>query len=102
MKLQCEYSKSGSYIQLCLPIETEVLIPVDHKVRLLDQVFETLDYRKLYRSFCSHFIDPCKPRQHCLLLFIHKNRSCFATLSCFETAPIMMIKAFILLSFAPQ
>lgn len=53
MKLQCEYSKSGSYIQLCLPIETEVLIPVDHKVRLLDQVFEALDYRKLYRSYSS-------------------------------------------------
>ena len=51
IKLQPEYSKNGSYIQLCLPIETEVFIPVDHKVRLLDQVFESLDYSKLYRSY---------------------------------------------------
>lgn len=51
IKLQPEYSKNGSYIQLCLPIETEVFIPVDHKVRLLDQVFESLDYSKLYWSY---------------------------------------------------
>lgn len=49
--LQSEYSKNGSYIQLCLPIETDVFIPVDDSVRLLDQVFDQLDYTALYRSY---------------------------------------------------
>jgi transposase len=52
-KLQSDYSKSGGYIQLCLPIETEVFIPVDNSVRLLDRVLEELDYSKLYRSYSS-------------------------------------------------
>jgi transposase len=53
LNLQSDYSKNGSYIQLCLPIETEVFIPVDNSVRLLDQVLEELDYSKLYRSYSS-------------------------------------------------
>lgn len=51
LNLQPEYSKNGSFIQLCLPIETEVFIPVDNSVRLLDQVLEGLDYSELYRSY---------------------------------------------------
>lgn len=50
-KLHSEYSRNGRFIQLCLPIETEVLIPVDDSVRLLDQLLEELDYSALYRSY---------------------------------------------------
>ncbi len=48
-----EYSRNGSFIQLCFPIETEVFIPVDDSVRLLDQLLEELDYSMLYRSYSS-------------------------------------------------
>jgi len=51
LNLQPEYSRNGSYIQLCLPIETDVFIPVDNPVRLLDQVLDCLDYRPLYRMY---------------------------------------------------
>jgi transposase len=51
--LQFEYSLSGDYIQLCLPIETETLVPVDDSVRLLDRFLEDLDYEKLYRSYSN-------------------------------------------------
>lgn len=53
LKLQSEYNKNGSYIQLCLPIETETFIPVNNSVRLLDQVLEELDYSCLYRCYSS-------------------------------------------------
>lgn len=52
-KLQLEYSLSGDYIQLCLPIETDTLVPVDDSVRLLDRFLEDLDYEKLYRSYSN-------------------------------------------------
>ena len=51
INLQTNYSINGSYLQLCLPFEIEYLIPVDESVRLLDQVLEGLDYRKLYLTY---------------------------------------------------
>ena len=57
LNLQPEYSRNGSYIQLCLPIETDVFIPVDNPVRLLDQVLDCLDYRPLYR--CLLYTSRC-------------------------------------------
>lgn len=61
--LQCDYSKNGGYIQLCLPIETEQLIPVDDSVRLLDQVLEGLDYSKLYLAYSPKGRNPAvKPK----------------------------------------
>ena len=52
-KLHSDYSRNGRFIQLCLPIETDVFIPVDDSVRLLDQLLEELDYSTLYRSYAS-------------------------------------------------
>lgn len=49
--LHPEYIKNSQNIQLCLPIETDVLIPVRHSVRLLDQVLDELDYRPLYQTY---------------------------------------------------
>ncbi|MCR4775435.1 MAG: transposase, partial [Saccharofermentans sp.] len=56
--LQSDYSKNGSYIQLALPIHTEVLIPVDDSVRLIDQVLEEIDYRELYLTYSSEGRNP--------------------------------------------
>lgn len=44
--------------QLSLPINTEILIPKDDPVRLLDEILETLDYQKLYKSY-SDVGRPC-------------------------------------------
>ena len=45
------YTYERKVFQLYLPIDTEVMIPKDSKVRLLDQVLEELDYTKLYQSY---------------------------------------------------
>ena len=58
LTLQSDYSKNGSYIQLSLPIHTEVLIPVDDSVRLIDQVLEEIDYRELYLTYSSEGRNP--------------------------------------------
>ena len=58
LNLQSDYSKNGGYIQLSLPIHTECLIPVDDSVRLIDQVLEEIDYRKLYLTYSSEGRNP--------------------------------------------
>ena len=58
LNLQSDYSKNGGYIQLSLPIHTEVLIPVDDSVRLIDQVLEEIDYRELYLTYSSEGRNP--------------------------------------------
>jgi len=57
-KLQKEYTKNGRIIQLCLPIETDIQIPVDESVRLLDQILEEMDYTKLYLAYSSQGRNP--------------------------------------------
>ena len=71
--LQTEYSKSGSYIQLCLPIETECLIPVDDSVRLLDQVLEEIDYRKLYLAYSSEGRNPAVEPKTLFKILVYAN-----------------------------
>jgi transposase len=51
--LQQDYTKNSGAIQLVLPIATEILIPANDSVRLLSQLLEELDYRKLYKAY-SH------------------------------------------------
>ena len=46
-----DYSRFGDGKQLVLPIDTEVLIPVNDSVRLLSQVMEELEYSKLYEAY---------------------------------------------------
>jgi transposase len=43
---------SGAY-QLVLPLNLEVLIPEDDSVRLLSQILEGLNYKKLYQAYSS-------------------------------------------------
>jgi len=53
ISLQQDYTKNSGAIQLVLPIATEILIPENDSVRLLSQLLEELDYRKLYKAY-SH------------------------------------------------
>ena len=53
LTLHRNYSINGSYLQLCLPIQTECLIPVDESVRLLDQITEEMNYEKLYKTYSA-------------------------------------------------
>jgi len=50
---QKNYTETNGYYQLVLPINFEVLIPIDDSVRLLSQILEGLNYDKLYRAY-SH------------------------------------------------
>lgn len=49
--LHPDYSRIGDGKQLVLPISTEILIPANDSVRLLSQVMEELEYRKLYEAY---------------------------------------------------
>lgn len=47
------YTEFGGYYQLVLPINFEMLIPDDDSVRLLSQILEGLNYKKLYKAYSS-------------------------------------------------
>ena len=49
--IQKDYSKSCKVYQLVFPVETGILIPEDDSVRLLSQIMEELDYRKLIMAY---------------------------------------------------
>lgn len=46
-----DYTEFHQVYQLKLPLELEMLIPVDDSVRLLSQILEGLDYSKLYQAY---------------------------------------------------
>ena len=73
INLQKEYSKNGSYIQLCLPIETDCFIPVDDSVRLLDQVLEEIDYKKLYLAYSSNGRNPAVEPKTLFKILVYAN-----------------------------
>ena len=50
-KIQVDYTTKAKYLQLVLPINYEVIIPVDDSVRLLSNVLEEIDYTELYRAY---------------------------------------------------
>jgi transposase len=47
------YTELNGIFQLVLPLNFEMLIPEDDSVRLLSQILEGLDYKKLYKAY-SH------------------------------------------------
>lgn len=53
-----KYTKYGTERQLVLPLDTEVLIPANEPVRLLDQVLEELDYTQLYLTYSDKGRNP--------------------------------------------
>lgn len=50
---QKNYTEFGSYYQLVLPLNVEILIPEDDSVRLLSLLLEGLNYEKLYKAYSS-------------------------------------------------
>lgn len=58
-------------IHLCLPIETEVFIPVDNAVRLPDQVLEELDRGELYRSYPFSGRKPSVSPEHLFKVMVY-------------------------------
>jgi transposase len=52
-----EYTIHNDSYQLVLPLDTEILVPVDDSVRLLSKILEGLDYSKLRQAY-SHIGRP--------------------------------------------
>ena len=51
INLQSDYTLNGSVYQLAIPMDIGDMIPADDSVRLLDAVFERMDYTKLYAAY---------------------------------------------------
>ena len=51
LKIHSDYTTFGRNYQLKISTETDVLIPSDDNVRLLDAILEELDYTSLYRAY---------------------------------------------------
>lgn len=51
MKLQPDYTTPGEVYQLVIPMDIGEMIPADDSVRLLNAVFERMDYSKLYAAY---------------------------------------------------
>ena len=54
IKLQPDYTSNGSVYQLAIPMDIGEMIPADDSVRLLDAVFERMDYTKLYAAYSRY------------------------------------------------
>ncbi len=50
-KIQFDYTSNGSVFQLSLPMDVAEIIPEKDSVRLLNAVFERIDYTKLYEAY---------------------------------------------------
>jgi transposase len=48
---QPDYTQNRGTYQLALPMNMEIMIPPEDSVRLLSQIMEELDYRKLYEAY---------------------------------------------------
>jgi transposase len=51
LKIHSDYTNFGRNYQLKISSETDILIPTDDNVRLLDAILEELDYTSLYRAY---------------------------------------------------
>jgi len=49
--IQPDYSVFGSVYQLVIPMDIGEIIPIDDSVRLLNAIFERMDYSKLYSAY---------------------------------------------------
>lgn len=59
---QLDYTAYGSGYQLKISIETEILIPKDDPVRLLDAICEHMDYEELYAAYSKEGRNGYSPR----------------------------------------
>lgn len=73
---QKDYTTFESTYQLKLPLNIEYLIPKDESVRLLGQIVEEMDLRKLYQSYSRLGKNQATPKQMLkLLLYAYMNRT---------------------------
>jgi transposase len=56
-----DYTKNSRNYQLVIPMDFEILIPKDDSVRLLSQITEELDYRKLAMAYSIKGRNPAIP-----------------------------------------
>ena len=61
-EIQLDYTAYGSGYQLKIPMETEILIPQDDPVRLLDAICERIDYEDLYAAYSEEGRPGYSPR----------------------------------------
>ena len=61
-EIQLDYTAYGSGYQLKIPLETEILIPEDDPVRLLDAICERMDYEELYAAYSEEGRPGYSPR----------------------------------------
>jgi transposase len=59
--------------QLVLPIETEIIIPKDDSVRLLNKVLEGLDYSTLYKTYSTYGRNPAISPKTLFKILIYAN-----------------------------
>lgn len=84
--LQQDYSKNGNQVQLVLPIETSILIPADDSVRLLSQLLEELDYRKLYQAYSQQGRNPAVSPKNLFKVLVYGYMNNTYTSRSLETA----------------
>lgn len=84
--LQQDYTKNSGTIQLVLPITTEFLIPADDSVRLLSQLLEELDYRKLYQAYSRNGRNPAVSPKNLFKVLVYGYMCDIITSRALETA----------------
>ncbi|NTV89030.1 MAG: IS1182 family transposase [Clostridiales bacterium] len=73
-------------MQLVLPLATEFLIPADDSVRLLSQLLEELDYRKLYQAYSRNGRNPAVSPKNLFKVLVYGYMSDILTSRDLETA----------------
>ncbi len=63
-EIQLDYTAYGSGYQLKLPMETEIFIPEDDPVRLLNAICERIDYEELYAAYSEEGRNEYSPTEH--------------------------------------
>lgn len=71
---------------MVLPIATEILIPADDSVRLLSQLLEELDYRKLYQAYSRNGRNPAVSPKNLFKVLVYGYLSDIITSRAIETA----------------
>ena len=71
---------------MVLPIATEILIPADDSVRLLSQLLEELDYRKLYQAYSRNGRNPAVSPKNLFKVLVYGYMSDIITTRALETA----------------
>ena len=61
LKIHSDYTKFSSRYQLSLALDFPIMIPINEPVRLLNEIFEWLDYTKLEAAYSEEDRNPSRP-----------------------------------------